>query len=567
MERKAITPEKNSAPVDKPENSGPESERFRRLCRIVVMVLLVLIVVNGARHFYLSPEYSRTFSHVPDGVEYTLAMQNLLDGHGFTIRVNGVDYPSRYQPWFSLLFVAPALLFFEGNVLCAFFGCLAAGIIALPAAFELGRRLSGPGCGLLLAAILSCFGDFARFTNVVMTEVPYTLLLIVAAILWLRLDRRQELRTGDCLAFGFVCALAGSLRSTALPAAALVVLPLLRQRPKPSRWAAALAAAGLPAAAVVVANGAYNWLVFGSPFRSGYHFWEPLPYDYMGMVFSWKNFTSNLSEYASSLNLWFAAIPALIIAIVWPLLRRYDREAARRLGSYAIFTAAITVLTTALYLPYFSCHERFFLPVRVLLLFGGAAAATLAVQRCWRRAGNLIAAAAALLIAFAPWPDPYAAQLPHDRLRSAKIGLLSRMREQLPDNAVLLTVFQQGAAEYFFTGRSSRRLIPVSRCYEYAQMVTAPQKIAAPPAGFDSYQDQKHRQYLAEHGGTFPYPLVFSENPAAVDEIIASGRPVYVSGYTLNVNPPSRIVLQRYLPLPVSEINGFPVFQLKLRDK
>ena len=59
---------------------APPARKFRR--RVVVVLLLLLIAGHGAYFFYLSPELSRAFSHVPDGVEYTLAMQNLLDGHG-----------------------------------------------------------------------------------------------------------------------------------------------------------------------------------------------------------------------------------------------------------------------------------------------------------------------------------------------------------------------------------------------------------------------------------------------------------------------------------------------------
>ncbi len=86
--------------------------------RILIGLALLLVLCVGVRNFYLPSELSRSFSHVPDGVENTLAMKNLMEGHGFTIRLNGVYYPSRYQPWFSLLFVAPALSFAGGNVLC-----------------------------------------------------------------------------------------------------------------------------------------------------------------------------------------------------------------------------------------------------------------------------------------------------------------------------------------------------------------------------------------------------------------------------------------------------------------
>lgn len=543
--------------------------RDRRLRRgIVVALLLLLIAGHGAYFFYLSPGLSRAFSHVPDGVEYTLAMRNLLDGHGYTLRLNGADYPSRYQPWFSLLFVAPALLFAGGNVLCAWFGCFAAGVVAIGAAFELGRRLGGVWCGLLLAAVLGVFADFARFASVVMTEVPYTMLVVFAAVRWLKLCGRPETRTSDYLWFGLWCALAGALRSTGLVLSGIVLLPLLKRRPGRVAAAKALAAAWLPSLAVAAANLVYNKLVFGEFLRSGYHYWEPLPYDYPELTFGWKIFVDNLSAYATRLNLWFLLIPALVFAAL-RILGRPAPEAAKKLDAYALFVAAVAGITAAVYLPYFSVQERFFLPVRVLLLLGAAAAAAVAVASNFRRWAPAVLVAAALVLTFAPWPDPGAEQHPHDRLRSAKIATLCRIRETLPENAVLLTVFPQGAAEYFFAGRSVRRIIPMYRCYEYAQMVTAPRRVPPPPEGFSAIEDQRSRQYIADHGGARPYPLVFSEAPERIDALISSGTPVYVTSYTPMVSTYAyRVLSKRYRGVPAPRGDApFAVFRLLPLDK
>lgn len=545
---------------------APPARKFRR--RVVVVLLLLLIAGHGAYFFYLSPELSRAFSHVPDGVEYTLAMQNLLDGHGYTLHLNGVDYPSRYQPWFSLLFVAPALLFAGGNVLCAWFGCFASGVVAIFAAFELGRRLGGVWCGLLLASVLGVFADFARFANVVMTEVPYTMLVIFAAVRWLKLCGRTETRTSDYLLFGLWCALAGALRSTALVLSGIVLLPLVKRRPRPAAAAKSLAAAWLPSLAVAAANLVYNKLVFGEFLRSGYHFWEPLPYDYPELTFGWKILVGNLSAYATRLNLWYLLIPALVF-VSFRLWGRPAPEAAKKLDAYALFVAAVAGITAAVYLPYFSVQERFFLPVRTLLMFGAAAAAAVAVASNFRKAAPAALGVASLLLSFAPWPDPGAEQQPHDRLRSAKIATLCRISETLPENAVLLTVFQQGAAEYFFAGRSARRIIPMYRCYEYAQMVTAPRRVPPPPGGFSAIEDQNSRRYIADHGGARPYPLVFSEAPERIDALISSGTPVYVTSYTPMVSTYAyRVLSKRYRGVPAPRGDApFAVFRLLPLDK
>ena len=533
--------------------------------RIVLALILALVVFNGIRTFHVGPEYGRAFSHVPDGVENTLAMKNLMDGHGFALRLNGEYYPSRYQPWFSLLFVAPALAFARGNVLCSWFGCFAAGVAALFAAFVLGRKLGGAICGLVLAAILGVFADFARYTNVAMTEVPHTMLLLFAALAWLELCEKKDTLLGSCLLFGVLCALAGALRSTALVLPALVLLPLAKRRPGRKKLLAILTTAWLPALAVAAANAIYNKAVFGEFFRSGYHFWEPVNYDYPEMTFGLRFLVCNLKGYANTYNLLFLLLPATTAAVCRYILRRRDPEAARKLGGYLLFAAAVAAVTCAVYLPYFSFQERFFVPVRALAMLGGTAGAALLMSTFFRRRREAATILAALAVAFAPWPSPYAEQLEHDSLRSAKIDLLGKMRETLPENAVLLTTFQQGAAEYFFVGNGGRRIVPFFRCYEYAQMVTAKRKIPAPPGGFANLTPTEANDHIAAHGGVRPYPMVYTEAPEEIDRLIRSGAPVYVSGYTLLIHRPSRKLAQKYDLVPAGKSEIFEFFRLMPR--
>ena len=249
------------------------------------------------------------------------------------------------------------------------------------------------------------------------------------------------------------------------------------------------------------------------------------------------------------------------------MLRRGKDGFFGRLAALAVFVAAAAGVTVALYLPYFSFQERFFVPVRTLATLCGAAAAGVLIRAHLRRGGEALLGAAALAAAFAPWPSPYAEQLEHDELRSAKIALLEKMREELPENAVLLTVFQQGAAEYFFVGESARRIVPFFRCYEYAQMVTAKRRIPAPPGGFRGGRNEhEERRYLAEHGGVRPYPAVFAEDPELVDGLVASGVPVYVSGYTLLVHRPARELAARYRLAEAGAWGAFRVYRLHRAD-
>ena len=149
--------------------------------------------------------------------------------------------------------------------------------------------------------------------------------------------------------------------------------------------------------------------------------------------------------------------------------------------------------------------------------------------------------------------------------RSAGIQLLRKMHDTLPENAVLLTIFPQGAAEYFFVGNSGRKIIPFFRCYEYAQMVTAKRKLPAPPGGFEHMELAEANTYVAGHGGARPYPLVYSEAPEKVDEMIRSGVPVYISEYTLLIHRPARELSQKYTLVPAGKSEVFAFFRLTPR--
>ena len=69
-------------------------------------------------------------------------------------------------------------------------------------------------------------------------------------------------------------------------------------------------------------------------------------------------------------------------------------------------------------------------------------------------------------------------------------------------------------------------------------------------------------RHVAEHGGVRPYPLVYSEAPEKVDELIRSGVPVYITGYTLLIHRPARELAQKYDLVPAGKSEAFAFFRL-----
>ena len=516
----------------------------RSLQRTVFLIAVVVLILD-IFGLYVPARFGTCWLVIPDALENAFCADNFIREGRYGFYLNGVLHPSRYLPWFPLLFLAPFQAL-TGDVYGAVYGSwfAAAGLAAVmflscrqttvrPGPAGARDAACGGLAGLLTFPVLLLSSFFIALTGYAMTEIPYLLFCVWAMILWTRLAVRPGVDVPSLIWCSVLIALGGSVRSSAYPMLALpCLLIFLRERSWKRRFLLWLLAA-LPTALVLLASNIFNWCVFGSPFRTGYHFWCPVPYDFMTLTFHPRYAMEYLPRLVREKG-FFLTMALLTVCAAWFCVSRAARK--EKLWSLPKWTAweasmAFALLQSAvifvLYIVYFFYDKRMYLPILVMVLPPAASAAALLLRAvlkkrqtvCWILAG---AAVALQVVAMRNLNDYHKALrgIPDDR---AKLETLNAM---LPGNAVLLSAFNPAVADKFFQHGTGRRIIPVNRIHEYADKIAAPQKVKVcdppPRNAFDNLAPG----LLSQPGCYLPFPYALSDDPAFFEEIMKNNAQV-----------------------------------------
>jgi len=456
---------------------------------------------------------------VPDSVEYAVTASRLVTDQSYTVVIDGQSWPSRYPPWFSMLVIAPAYLFFGDEPGNAVFPILFAGLVGIAAAFVIGYQVSGPICGVSAGLSLLVLSWYRYLGRQVMTDIPCVALILVACLLYMRLRMVSShsripyllagILSGLCAAFHPVCA------SVALPFLWFVMHNISKRHAL--QRAALVIIPGLLFAGLTML---YNNAVFGSPMRTGYHFWCPVPFDQPGMTFSTSYVTVNLKTIAQS------GLPVIVLALLLLLLldmSRHQRLIAgsvkESMGSIMEFTLITCIPITGFHLFYFYPSPRFFLPVMSLLIILFGIMIGIGLHHISHRALafiQLIILVGVLLLRLV-LPDP-----PPTRRIAADL-----VNRHTPDNALIISAIDPAYLEFMTCKSSQRRILPISRRVEYASKFVAWHKISnlnpKPTAWWD------HRcEGLVKANAKEAIPYVAEGGEDRISLALSDGMPVYL---------------------------------------
>jgi 4-amino-4-deoxy-L-arabinose transferase-like glycosyltransferase len=185
--------------------------------RLAVVLLVVAVTLNALAFARLNPDRI-----VPgtDSTQYDRMARQLAAGHGFTDEAQPPFVPTQFREPGYPLFVAAVYRLSGSNVqvvvvLQALMLGLAAGVTAV-----LGGHLFGFVPGLIGGALFGLNSELAHYAHWLLTEVPFTLLLVTSVLLALRAQASQRGRDFVLCGVGF--ALAALVRVIA----ASLVLPL-----------------------------------------------------------------------------------------------------------------------------------------------------------------------------------------------------------------------------------------------------------------------------------------------------------------------------------------------------
>lgn len=323
--------------------------------------------------------------------------------------------------------------------------------LAVWAAFLVGRRLAGPGAGLATALLTAASPVFLYQAAQPMSDVPATAWWLVALALAGRRTRPARLATGAAAGVAVL------MRPNLAPLVGLLVAyAALRLEGEPVGTLPRLGrmvmvTAGAVPAALCVAL--VQWVVYGSPLRSGYGSLEAL--------FKLAHVAPNLERYVP----WLLQTqsPLILASLVTPVAMW--RWGGRRDAWYATLVAGFAAGIIAAYLPYVPFEDwwflRFWLPALPALI---ALAVSLPALMCRAGARAMTpgeastaatfagAMAVVATVALAGWQagvarDRGAFALADSERKFVSVG--EYVRTALPQDAVVLTIWHSGSVRYY----------------------------------------------------------------------------------------------------------------------
>jgi len=485
------------------------------------MILLALVLVCAAALLFRWPFNASNLENVPDSVEYVAGALGLVNHGTYAIAINGQSFPPRYPPWFSLFVLAPAYRVLgpepgNGIVPILFFG-----LAGVAAAFFLGKRLSGYAGGWLAALFLLMLPLYRHYAATVLTDVPSSALVLVLALLFVRMKSRTgTLSAVSVIGAALLLALSALIRS---PAAALVIPFLwLAARGSGRRRGFAVTAFLASPLIAIAANMAFNSRTFDDPFRNGYHFWCPVPYDYLSLTFSPAYLKANAMELMRLGVVLIVAVLALLHLLIWKSRQPAGeadesfRSPYRSLWQFGVLGLGPLLV---FHLFYFYPDARLFLPIAALLavMAGGLAGVVL------RRVPLPALVAIQMCITAAVMVLQYRQQVPAPERRLAA----ETIRRYTPPDAVVLAAIDPVYLGMVLGDSSHRFMVPLSRSVEYASKLVCRKRVENPDPFPVNWSD--HRCVgLAFGGAVDAVEVTAKENREWVRTAVRQGRPVYL---------------------------------------
>ena len=487
---------------------------------------------------YLPSDLSVSLTIPPDSSEYSIGLVNLLEHGRFGFTLNGLWYPSMYPPWFSVSCLIPAYLLSGGDALCLYWSVLLFALILLVLLYKIGRVLGLGGWALVPPVLVMLLPDFVFYSRVVMTEVPYVALFAAGALLFLSFCIRQSIPCVYWLAAGMLVTWSGMVRSTGLPMLLPFAILLVLKGGDLRFKIKAILLLFLPVIAYEVSNLAYNWFVFGSPLRSGYQFWLPVPYDYPSLLFNISYVSENIQvligERVIQATLCMLALLVVFSCIV--LKGRLGGTGRNRrflaLFGYLLFQLAVLAI---LYMGFHWVDSRFYLAITICLIPLFFYFLNEIVVRCIprRRSFLLSGAGIACVVVFSNCPTRYG-YLVGPRMWNFRENMVAA--EVLPSEAVVVKSGDPNVMDHFAFRERKLTLFPLVREFDYVSRMVAPASIRERHDPPSSWRQGVIEDLVKNGVCKLPFPFVFAESPGEVRHFLEKGKRVFLQEVIGNPN-------------------------------
>ncbi len=512
----------------------------KEIANPVVLDVLILsgLVLLALLAFYATPEFAANLSQ--DGADFAVPAVNLLERGRLVISVYGHDLPP-IHPFGTSLLLLPAYVIFGhalGNGIHALL-LYAFGAIALT--YVIGAKLGGRPCGCVAALFLIAHYGFWQYSQKIMSEVPSVFLATVVLALLLSIRRRK--RPGPlCFAIGVALGFALTVRYDNLLLLAPTTVLLLQDgtwRERMQRVALCLVGM-LP---LIVSLAVYNQVTFGSPWRTGYHYWGQGWNNAGQSFFSAECITKpgfmrvhhideqlaeivdgNGTFYAKSLlaesdttrifghPLYWQQSGRLIYQILallrtaWGVVGLLACLAAFRTAylrkQFSLWLVTLTVVCISFYLFYYWQEERFLIRLVPAFCLTNAIGVTVLLAawpaKATRAAVIVLVSALMAVFAFFNWQMGFPSGNDLHLYET-----LSQAARRMESNAVIVSNFDPLRLDAYVIRGTDRVAVPLARDRDVGVFIGA------------------------DPTPTFFRPFVASEAPERLRELLHSGRPVY----------------------------------------
>lgn len=484
------------------------------------IVISVLFAIAAATLFFRSPYNASNLDVIPDAVEYAFGAFRIVNNGTFDIILNGQSYPSRYPPWFSLFILAPSYFIFGLNVGNAILPVLFFSVCGTLFAFWAGCKIADIWGGVCAASFVLFMPLYKIYAMQVMSDVPCTALIVAVYVLYLQMVSKSIFSYRYFFCAGTLIALAYSIRMTSA-SAFFPFIVLLFNKNKPQRLPGFFILL-LPLFCIVAANSWYSKLTFGSAFRTGYHYWCSIPFDYNSLPFSINYINNNLAVMFRSgilIYIFISIIALIIMNRRTPLFRDIFLLENKTVISSVTFVLMTTCPIILFHLVYFYPDTRFFLSVAVLwaVLAGGL------YGRLLQQTPLIYAHFLIITVTCTAFFIKFNEELttPVRRISAENIFKF------VPQGAVVISDIDPAYLELMVGVKKRMTFLPLNRNVEYASKYIVRQRIPqlspAPLGWWD------HRcAGLALNGAEEAFSKTADEAPDEIESFIRCGMPVFL---------------------------------------
>ena len=486
---------------------------------IVASVTLLLV--------FTYPYTASNFDIVPDSFEYAFGGLKLSQAEPYALLLENTYHPPRYAPWFSLLALAPVYKLFGPELGNAIIPVTLFSVIGSALSFCLGYRFFGIFGGIFAAALLVIIPEYRYYSSNVLTDIPaavlYLNLLIGAVLIFEKKDKASSI----CVALGLCIGFAVAFRIVNLLLLAPVTLALLIKCS--SKSLVKILGLVLPALLALLATLIYNFQTFDSPFRTGYHYWTAVPYDYLNLLLSPKYVLNNLNQITFGTLL----VPVVLITISVPIINHgFERELGRKFIDKNDFKKILTILLflsiplLIFYVFYFYTSSRFYLPIFVVFAsFSGAVFGGL-IDKLVKSSGYKTIAVF-LLIAYLGL-----VYFSTGNSSSYKRKLIDHIDDKVPAGSLVISNHNPAYMYFSLAKHSDIQYMPRSRSAEYASKIVVKTRIDNPSPYPEKYNDHRSSG-LIDSGAEEAIVKVAKERMSEIKEIINSGKRVFLDASLL----------------------------------